>query len=60
MTYLGDYAEFPKRKFKSYGFKNIVDHAIEDGTIVPLLIVCPTYNNQSDRERSVFLSFSAN
>ncbi|MGI6230179.1 MAG: alpha/beta hydrolase-fold protein [Tractidigestivibacter sp.] len=28
-------------------FKHIVDHAIEDGLIEPLLVVLPTYNNTS-------------
>ena len=28
-------------------FKNVVDHAIEDGKIEPLIIVYPTYNNLS-------------
>ena len=28
-------------------FKNVVDHAIEDGKVKPLIIVCPTYNNLS-------------
>jgi enterochelin esterase-like enzyme/acetyl esterase/lipase len=28
-------------------FKNIIDHAIDDGLIEPLLIVLPTYNNTS-------------
>lgn len=27
------------------GFKNVVDHAITDKRIKPLIIVCPTYNN---------------
>lgn len=28
-------------------FKNVLDHAIADGKIPPLIIVCPTYNNTS-------------
>lgn len=28
-------------------FKNTIDHAMEDGKIQPLIIVCPTYNNKS-------------
>lgn len=28
-------------------FKNILDHAIEDKKIEPLIVVCPTYNNTS-------------
>lgn len=31
-------------------FKNVVDHAIEDGKIEPLIIVCPTYNNLSSSD----------
>ena len=28
-------------------FKNVVDHAVADGKMKPLIIVCPTYNNES-------------
>lgn len=31
-------------------FKNVVDHAIENGEIEPLIIVCPTYNNESPED----------
>lgn len=31
-------------------FKHIVDHAIEDGRIKPLIIVLPTYNNTSSED----------
>jgi len=31
-------------------FKNILDHAIADGKINPLIIVCPTYNNTSGED----------
>lgn len=31
-------------------FKNILDHAIADGKIKPLIIVCPTYNNTSGED----------
>ena len=31
-------------------FKNILDHAIADGKIKPLIIVCPTYNNTSSED----------
>ena len=31
-----------------HAFKHIVDHAIEDGRIEPLLVVLPTYNNTSE------------
>lgn len=27
--------------------KNIIDHAIQDGKMAPVIIVCPTYNNTS-------------
>lgn len=30
-----------------HSFKNVMDHAIEDGKIKPLIIVLPTYNNTS-------------
>lgn len=31
-------------------FKNVLDHAIENGDIRPLIIVCPTYNNLSAKD----------
>lgn len=31
-------------------FKNILDHAIEDKKIEPLIVVCPTYNNTSKED----------
>ena len=31
-------------------FKHIMDHAIEDGKIQPLIIVLPTYNNTSESD----------
>jgi flavodoxin/predicted alpha/beta superfamily hydrolase/predicted small lipoprotein YifL len=31
-------------------FKYVIDHAIEDGQIQPLIIVLPTYNNTSGRD----------
>lgn len=31
-------------------FKNVIDHAIENGEIAPLIIVCPTYNNESSED----------
>lgn len=31
-------------------FKNVMDHAIEDGKIKPLIIVFPTYNNTSESD----------
>lgn len=31
-------------------FKNVIDHAIEDGKIKPLIIVLPTYNNTSESD----------
>ena len=49
-TYLGDHSTFPRQFHHSYGFKNLLDHAIEDGKIQPLIVVCPTYNNESDRD----------
>ncbi|MGN1390312.1 MAG: alpha/beta hydrolase-fold protein [Bulleidia sp.] len=32
-------------------FRNILDHAMEDGVIRPLIIVCPTYNNTNENGR---------
>ena len=31
-------------------FKNVIDNAIQDGVIAPLIIVCPTYNNESPED----------
>lgn len=42
-TYLG----IPGRESK---FKNILDHGIEDGIIRPIIVVCPTYNNESESD----------
>ncbi len=39
-TYLGT-TEQP------HELKNILDHAIQDGMIQPMIVVCPTYNNES-------------
>lgn len=33
-------------------FKNVLDHAMEDGKIQPMIIVCPTYNNESEEDSS--------
>lgn len=33
-----------------HAFKHIVDHAIQDGKIRPLIIVLPTYNNTSESD----------
>ena len=30
--------------------KNVIDHAIADGKIDPLIVVCPTYNNLSPKD----------
>lgn len=30
-----------------HSFKHVIDHAIEDGKIMPMIIVLPTYNNTS-------------
>lgn len=42
-TYLGTPDE-------PHDFKNILDHAIEDGKVKPLIVVCPTYNNTSGED----------
>lgn len=31
-------------------FKNVLDHAMADGKIEPMIIVCPTYNNESGKD----------
>lgn len=31
-------------------FKNILDHGMADGTIQPMIVVCPTYNNTSPED----------
>ena len=33
-------------------FKNVVDNAIQNGDFDPLIIVCPTYNNESPEDSS--------
>lgn len=33
-------------------FKNVIDNAIEKGEIKPIIIVCPTYNNESSNDSS--------
>jgi predicted peptidase len=35
-------------------FKNVIDHAIENGEVEPLIIVCPTYNNTSPEDSANF------
>lgn len=35
-------------------FKNILDNAIENGRIQPLIIICPTYNNTSSEDSGNF------
>ncbi|MGI6117235.1 MAG: alpha/beta hydrolase-fold protein [Bilifractor sp.] len=36
------------------GFKNILDNAIANGEIEPLIMVCPTYNNTSEDDAADF------
>lgn len=31
-------------------FKNVADHAIQDGRMEPVIIVCPTYNNENPND----------
>lgn len=39
-------------------FKNVIDHAVEKREIKPLIIVCPTYNNENPDDSSDYnLSF---
>ena len=35
-------------------FKNVLDHAIADGEITPVIVVCPTYNNTSPQDSANF------
>ena len=35
-------------------FKNVIDNAIADGAVEPLIIVCPTYNNESPEDSASF------
>lgn len=44
-TYLGT----PKQPSE---FKNVLDHAMEDGKIQPMIVVCPTYNNTNETDSS--------
>jgi hypothetical protein len=39
---------------RSSVFKNILDNAIENGRIHPLIIICPTYNNTSSEDSGNF------
>lgn len=32
------------------GFKNVLDHAMADGRMQPMIVVCPTYNNTSSED----------
>lgn len=32
------------------GFKFAIDHAVQDGLMQPMIIVCPTYNNTSEQD----------
>lgn len=38
-----------------HAFKHIIDHAIEDGMIHPLIIVLPTYNNTSPSDSGDYI-----
>ncbi|MDO4556182.1 MAG: alpha/beta hydrolase-fold protein [Lachnospiraceae bacterium] len=42
-TYLGT----PDRPSE---YKNVLDHAMEDGVMEPIVVVCPTYNNTSGED----------
>lgn len=35
-------------------FKNVIDNAIQNGEIEPMIIVCPTYNNTSSNDSADF------
>lgn len=32
------------------GFKNVLDHAMADGKMQQMILVCPTYNNESEQD----------
>lgn len=34
--------------------KHVIDHAIQDGRMQPMIIVCPTYNNTSPEDSSSY------
>lgn len=36
------------------GFKNVLDNAIQNGEMKPMIIVCPTYNNTSSQDSADF------
>ena len=36
------------------GLKNVIDHAIADGKMQKMIIVCPTYNNTSPQDSADF------
>lgn len=44
-TYLGT----PDRP---HPFKNVLDHALADKKMTPMIVVCPTYNNLSEKDSS--------
>lgn len=46
-TYLGT----PERPNE---FKNVLDNGIADGKIRPMIVVCPTYNNESESDSSSY------
>lgn len=35
-------------------FKYVLDHGMEDGKIQPMIVVCPTYNNESETDSSSY------
>lgn len=35
-------------------FKNVIDHAIQNGDMQPMILVCPTYNNTSGQDSGNF------
>lgn len=35
-------------------FKNVLDNAMADGKILPMIVVCPTYNNESNTDSSSY------
>ena len=41
-------------KIEDFEFYDVVDNALADGVFEPLIIVCPTYNNESPEDSANF------
>ena len=47
-----NYTSLMGTDYNTKSFKNVIDNAIQDGNIKPLIIVLPTYNNTSENDSS--------